>query len=198
MSRIGIATGFSLAFVLIYGCNSLDTGLKNLRRKCFTGGLVLISLLMVHKQFWIIILLAPMKCDVVYGLNIVITVVKNKLSRLSPIGLVFCQLIFHAINFVVWNGVPKAIQPAYKIYWSTLSFQCFWTPKPTKTCVMSKVLRKWDNDFELWTLLIFRRLWSVQLHSLREVNSVHTNTSIKGSVMYLAESTSFSMGGQEK
>ena len=55
-----------------------------------------------------------MRCDVVYGLNIVITVaiyksykdaslnvVKNKLSRLSPNGLVFCQLSFDAVDFVV-------------------------------------------------------------------------------------------------
>ena len=55
-----------------------------------------------------------MRCDVVHGLNIVITVViykgykdtwlnvvKNKLSRLSPTGLVFCQPSFDAVDFVV-------------------------------------------------------------------------------------------------
>ena len=51
MSTIGIATGFSLAFVLLYGCNSLDTRLKGLQETFFTGGLVLISLLVVRKHF---------------------------------------------------------------------------------------------------------------------------------------------------
>ena len=59
VSTIGIATGFSLAFVLMYGCNSLDTGLKDLQRTFFTGGLVLISLLVVYKHFWTIIPLVP-------------------------------------------------------------------------------------------------------------------------------------------
>ena len=59
MSTIGIATGFSLAFVLLYGCNSLDTRLKDLQEMFFTGGLVLISLLVVRKHFWIIIPLGP-------------------------------------------------------------------------------------------------------------------------------------------
>ena len=70
-----------------------------------------------------------MTCEVAYGLNIVIkvviyksykdawlNVVRDKLSRLSPIGLVFCQLSFNAVDFVVWNGVPKVTQPGYKIY----------------------------------------------------------------------------------
>ena len=55
-----------------------------------------------------------MKCELVYGLNIVITVViyksykevwlnvvRDKLSRLSEIGLVFCQLSFDVVDFVV-------------------------------------------------------------------------------------------------
>ena len=50
MSAIGIATGSSLAFVLMYGYNSLDTGLKDLWRTLFTGGLVLVSLLVVCRH----------------------------------------------------------------------------------------------------------------------------------------------------
>ena len=59
MSTIGIATGFSLAFVLMYGSSSLDSGLKDLRRTFFTGGLVLILLLVVCKHFRIFIPLVP-------------------------------------------------------------------------------------------------------------------------------------------
>ena len=59
VSAIGIATGSSLAFVLMYGYNSLDTGLKDLWRTLFTGGLVLVSLLVVCRHLWKIILLVP-------------------------------------------------------------------------------------------------------------------------------------------
>ena len=57
---------------------------------------------------------STMKCEVVYGPNIVITVViyksykngwlnvvRDKLSRLTLISLVFCQLSFGVLDFVV-------------------------------------------------------------------------------------------------
>ena len=59
MSTIGIATGFILTFVLMFGSNSLDSGLKDLRRTFFTDGLELILLLVVCKHFGIIIPLVP-------------------------------------------------------------------------------------------------------------------------------------------
>ena len=57
---------------------------------------------------------STMKCEVVYGPNIVITVViykgykdgwlnvvRDNFSRLSPISLIFCQLSFDVVDFVV-------------------------------------------------------------------------------------------------
>ena len=57
---------------------------------------------------------STMKCELVYGLNIVITViiyksyqdaslnvVRDKLSRIYAMGLVFCQLSFDAVDFDV-------------------------------------------------------------------------------------------------
>ena len=141
--------------------------IKDLRRTFFTGGLVLISLLVARKHFYIILRLVPWSVTLYMNLILwsqllyrkvtetvdwILNVVRNKLSRFFQIGLVFCQLIFDAINFFVWDSVHKAIQPANKIYWATLSFHTdtklhvFLNSLPTKTCAINKALCKWAND----------------------------------------------------
>ena len=133
-----------------------------------------------------------MNCDVVYGLNIVITVViyesykeawlnvvRNKLWRFSSIGVIFYQLSFNAINFFVWNGVPKAIQPAYKICWSILSH-------PYQVARVFE-LSSYENLRYKQGLVQRELMIRIKLEDLDplEVSNVDKKTSVTGVVLFI-------------